>query len=241
MHIVERIKLSLVKYLTKCMHSIHWVSWFCRVAEALRIPKIIDAIHGQRLLNMTCRFIWRILTKVDTLSEAEIKAAKEVFGPNAIRYDAVLVAEGRLLSLLFRINGNTAFTTLHSINLPKSGHHSRNYLDNGVKKPRLYLMVHELTHVYQFERIGSKYMFQSLRAQRESENEKKYRRYNYGGHPGLKEYKNNEWRFRFFNREQQAKIAQDYYTEVIAKELGIENDVHRAYQPFVDELRNGEL
>ena len=214
----------------------HWIYWICRVVEAIRIPKLFDLLRGHILFG----FFWHILTRVSPLNDAEIKAASEVFGSTAIRYDSANVAEGGLLSLIFRINGNIAFTTFHTINLPKSGIHSRKYLGNAVEKPRLDLIVHELTHVYQFERVGSIYICQALRAQREK-NRKKYFGYNFGGYEGLKEYREKGWHLRQYNREQQAMIAQKYYSEVVAKEPLVENDVREAYKPFIKELRNGKL
>jgi len=47
--------------------------------------------------------------------------------------------------------------------------------------------------------------------------------------------------FRDYNREQQGKIAQDYYSEVVAKGLSAEDPIRQAYEPFIAELRNGEL
>ena len=214
----------------------HWICWICGVVEVTRIPKLFDILQGHILFG----FFWHILTKVSPLNDAEIEAACEVFGSTAIRYDSANVAEGGLLSLIFRINGNIAFTTFHTINLPKLGIHSRKYLENTVEKPRLDLIVHELTHVYQFERVGSIYICQALRAQREK-NRKKYFGYNFGGYEGLKEYREKGWHLSQYNREQQGKIAQDYCSEVVAKGLLAEDPIRQAYEPFIDELRNGEL
>lgn len=213
----------------------HWVCWTCRVVEFLRIPKLVDFLHRQTLINTVCKTIWRISTKVEPMSEAETEAAVKVFGPRAIQYDAVRVAEGRLLRLAFWINKDTAFTTLHSINLPKSGGHSRTYLEDGIKKTRLHLMIHELTHVYQFERVGSVYMCQALRAQRSKEG------YNFGGWPGLKEDAEEEKHYCDYNREQQASIAENFYRDVVAKEPDVEDKISKAYGPFIEELRKGEF
>ena len=206
---------------------------------AKRIFKFIDGI------SMPLEKIWHILTSVSPLTPEEIKEAKRVFKEKGIRYDAVRVAQGRLLTFVFRINNNTAFTTGHSINIPKSGSHSR-YIDGDIKKPRLDLMIHELTHVYQFESIGSIYMYQAIRAQRSKEG------YTYGE-------KNKEWeqlkkdrddnkmKFENYNREQQAQITQDYYKYIYILEEdelpegASKSSVKKAYEPFIDELRNGKL
>ncbi|MCK5603116.1 hypothetical protein KAR91_14630 [Candidatus Pacearchaeota archaeon] len=231
----------------KVWHSVHWITWMCQIIEFLRIPKFIDFLHRQKLINAICKTIWRVIAKVEPLSDAEKGAAVAVFGPKAIQYDAVRVAQGRLLTFFFWINKNVAFTTLHSINLPQKGDHRR-YLEDDMNKPNLNLIIHELTHVYQFERVGSVYMFQALRAQRETEaSGKRYIKYNYGDEAsdkqwkGLKEYRREGWKYKFYNREQQAQIVQDYYYLVIENELGSKDDAQDAYKPFIEELSNGEL
>ena len=185
------------------------------------IFRVFDALHGPRLFET----IWHIITRVNVLSETEINAASSVLGTSAIRYGAVRVAEGGFLELIFKLNRRRAFTTFYTINLPKSGGHSRSHLD---------IVVHELTHVYQFELVGVIYIWQALRAQRGTG-------YNYGGWRQLEEDWSNGKHFPDYNREQQGQIAQDYYCEVVAKGLSAEDPVRRAYEPFIDELRNGEL
>ena len=118
------------------------MAWICRAFDWLRGPRVFE-------------IVWHVLAKVSPLSEPEIRVASSVMGPNAIQYRAVRVAEGRLLRLIFRFNRLRAFTTFHTINLPRSGGHSRWHLD---------IVVHELVHVYQFEHVGSLYIWEALRA-----------------------------------------------------------------------------
>ena len=101
--------------------------------------------------------MWHLLTGVSWLTQDETDAAGQVLGPGAIRYAAVRVAEGRVLRLIFKVNGGRAFTLFHTINLPASGHHSRGNLN---------LLVHEMVHGYQFEQVGNVYIWQALRAQK---------------------------------------------------------------------------
>jgi hypothetical protein len=185
------------------------------------IFRIFDFIRGPRLFEV----IWHLLTRVSNLSETEINAASMVLGPGAIRYSAVRVSEGRLLRLIFWLNKKRAFTTFHTINLPASGSHSRGHLD---------IIVHELTHVYQFELIGSVYIWQAIRAQRTNG-------YSYGGWQQLEKDWISGKHFRDYNREQQGQIAQDYYGKVIEKGLLDENPVRLAYEPFITELMNGKI
>lgn len=185
------------------------------------IFRIFDLFRGPRLFEV----IWHILTKVSVLIETEIEAASLVLGTSAIHYGLVRVAEGRLLRVIFRFNKSRAFTTFHTINLPTSGGHSRSNLD---------IVVHELIHVSQFEHVGSIYIWQSLRAQRKTG-------YRYGGWQQLKEDRRKGKHFRDYNREQQGKIGQDYYSKVVAKGLLPEDPIRQAYEPFIEELRNGVL
>ena len=188
---------------------------------AVWISRVFDALKGPRLSEI----IWHILTRVSRLTDAEIEAAASVLGRNAIRYGAVRVAEGRLLPLIFRFNKSRAFTLFHTINLPRSGRHSRSHLD---------IVVHELTHVYQFEIAGSIYIWQALRAQRTNG-------YAYGGWQALSKDRAKGNHFRDYNREQQGQIAQDYYNQVVKKGRPVADPIRQAYEPFINELRNGHL
>jgi hypothetical protein len=188
------------------------MAWICRVFDALRLPRLSE-------------IIWHLLTRVRALSGDELNAASLVLGASAIRYSAVRVADGRLLRLIFKFNKRRAFATFHTINIPGSGAYSSSLLP---------LVVHELTHVYQFELVGSIYIWQALRAQRSDG-------YNYGGWQQLEKDRSKGKHFRDYNREQQGKIAQDYYSMVVAGGLSAEKPIYRAYEPFINELRKGKL
>jgi hypothetical protein len=186
--------------------------WIFRIIDIFRIPRLFT-------------LFWRIVTRFSILNETEINAISSVLGTNTIQYGAVRIAEGGLLGLIFRLNKKRAFTTFHIVNLPKSSGHSRSHLD---------IVVHELTHVYQYEIVGSIYIWQALRAQRTNG-------YQYGGWQQLREDWIKEKHFRNYNREQQAQIAQDYYNEVVLKQLPAQNPIFQAYKPYINELRKGEL
>jgi hypothetical protein len=184
----------------------------CRFLDRIHIPFIIEKI-------------WHLLTSVSTLTPSELSVASCVFGANAIRYDKVRVAEGRILHIVFKFNGNRAFTLFHTINFGKESGDSRAELD---------IFVHELVHVSQFEKIGSLYIPRSLQAQMNEG-------YGYGGWTQLAQDWHDGKHFRDFNREQQGQIVQDYYNLVISADLPLDDPVNLAYQPFIDELRRGEL
>lgn len=186
-----------------------------------RAFKVLDTLRLPRLLEI----VWHLLTRVSALAEPELKAAVSVLGAECISYISVRVAQGGILAVIFRLNGGRAFTTFHTINIPWSGDHARQHLD---------IIVHELTHVCQFEVVGSVYIWQALRAQRTIG-------YSYGGWQQLKQDRDNGKHYRDYNREQQGQMAQDYYNDVIVKCLSAEDPVRQAYEPFIDELRNRKL
>ncbi len=185
------------------------------------IANVVDIFQGPRVFQ----FFWHFLVGVSRLTESEIKAASLVLGENSIKYRSVRVAEGRLLTQIFKRNGGRAFTTFHTVNLPLSGHHSREHLE---------LLIHELVHVYQFELIGTDYIFQALRAQKEGG-------YFYDSWPGLNKWRADGKHFKDYNREQQGQIAQDYQKDVIEAGLLEANEVRAAYEPFIAELKLGQL
>ncbi len=164
-------------------------------------------------------FVWRLLTRTSALTGAEIAAASAVLGPNAVRYQDIRVAQGGVLRWVFRRNGNRAFATFHTINLPELGPHARRNTD---------IVVHEIVHVYQYERAGSRYVAEALLGQREEG-------YDYGGPDGLQVAVRQGKQLRNFNREQQAQIVQDYYAR-----LNTRADVS-AYEPFIRQMRDGKV
>ena len=164
-------------------------------------------------------FVWRLVTRTSPLTGPEIAAASSVLGPNAVRYQDIRVAQGGVLRWIFARNQQRGFATFHTINLPETGPHRRR---------NTAVVVHEIVHVYQYERAGSRYFAEALLGQHEEG-------YDYGGVEGLRVALNQGKRLRHFNREQQAQIAQDYY--VATRTHG---EV-AAYEPFIRQLQEGAL
>lgn len=81
-------------------------------------------------------------------------------------------------------------------------------------------LIHELTHIAQMEHAGSQYLVEAFYAQATE---------GYEYTPGEKLH------MRDYNREQQASIVADYY---IKHASGIST---AAYEPYIAELRAGEL
>jgi hypothetical protein len=186
------------------------LAWLLRV-----LARPFDLLRGPAVVES----LIRALSRTSPLTEEEVNAGRDVLGPEAVDWNRVAVAQGGILRLAFRVNGNRAFTTFHTINLPETGHHTR---------ARLEIVVHELVHVLQFERVGSRYAGEALGAQEGSG-------YEYGGPDGLARARAEGLTLAGFNREQQGQIAQDYF-----RTLQDGGDLS-AYEPFIADLRSGAL
>ncbi len=184
--------------------------WFSPAFDKLRGPVIFE-------------FLWQRLNKAHSLSQEQIDSASSVLGSAPIGYQKVRVSQGGRLKLIFRRNSQRAFTTFHTLNLPE--------------ETPLAIVVHELTHVCQFEQVGTKYMWQALKAQLEQG----ATAYHYGGPDGLVADQGTNKRFRDYNREQQAQIAQDYFEFVVQGKEQLTPAQATAYDFFINQLRAREL
>ncbi len=174
---------------------------------------VFDLFAGPEI----CQIFLRLTTDTRPLTEEEIAAASEVLGPKAIRYGDVRIAQRGILTTIFGLNKGRAFATWYTINMPVG------------KDNNQALLVHELTHTYQFERVGSIYIGQGLWVQTKLGR----KAYEYGGPAGLRASWAAGKRYKDYNREQQGQIAQDYCTLVISDRKTA------AYEPFIAELRQG--
>lgn len=199
----------------------HFTAWLrARVRQgAIRSVQIVLEALDVLGLPEVFGFFWRLVTRVSPLTGAEIAASAAVLGATALRYHDVRVAQGGVLDLIFRRNGQRAFVTFHTVNLPRQGEHRRERLD---------ILLHELVHVFQYERAGSRYLAEALVAQHAEG-------YDYGGPAGLLAARDHGKRLRDFNREQQAQIAQDYYLCLCRG-----RDT-AAFEPYIASLRAGQI
>jgi hypothetical protein len=188
-------------------------------AGLLRAVQIVFEVFDIFGIPELFAFLLRAATRATPLRGEEITAAASVLGPAAVRYQDVRVAESGVLRWVFKRNGGRAFAVFHTVNLPVSGPHAREHLD---------IVLHELVHVYQYERTGSRYVAESLLAQREEG-------YGYGGSEGLIRARAQGRRLADYNREQQAQIVQDYY---LLRRAG---HATSAFEPFIAELRQGRI
>jgi hypothetical protein len=176
---------------------------------------LFDLVGGPEIVQ----FFWRLASETRPLTGAELQSAAAVLGPKAIRYGDIRIARDGLLRLVFSMNGNRAFATWHTINLPEDRAGDRA------------LLIHELTHTRQYERVGSVYIGQGLWVQSRLGR----RAYEYGGPGGLQADRAAGKRYCDYNREQQGQIAQDYCA------LAQAGQDTSAYEPFIVELREGLL
>jgi hypothetical protein len=187
------------------------IDWLHRL-----VTQLFDLVGGPEL----GQFLFHLFTNTSPLTAEEIAMMSDIGGPSAIRYKEVRVAQGGLLDIIFKLNGNLAFATWRTINIPRTGRHTRkNHA----------LIAHELTHVYQYEQIGSRYLgeaiYMLIKTRRDC--------YDYGGQEGLKLACVSGTHYSDYNREQQAMIVQDYCAlDHAGKDVS-------AYRPFIEELRKG--
>lgn len=188
----------------------HWCHRF--------INEWFDFVGGPELGE----FFFHIITNTTPLTGDEIGKAAAVLGSDGMRYGDIRIAQGGILEWIFKLNGNLAFATWHTVNLPLTGRHTRENWP---------LVMHEVTHVYQYEHVGTRYLgeaiYMLIKTKRDC--------YNYGFIEGLVTAVVNGKTYRDHNREQQAMIVQDYCT------LTERGDETSAYEPFLTQLRTGDL
>ncbi|MDW8850064.1 DUF4157 domain-containing protein [Flavobacterium sp. MMLR14_040] len=174
---------------------------------------IIDLLGIFEILQL----LWGLIFRMRKLTDVEINASLQVHPAGMIPYDLVYVDEGSLVAFIsgyFSGGGYRAVTTAHII-------HAAPGEDTAT-------MVHELSHVAQYEHAGSVYMAQAIHAQAFGEG------YNYTNTDGTFKHQH----FNEFNREQQASICEDYYK---ALNGGGGRASAGALQPFVNEMRAGKF
>ncbi len=76
---------------------------------------------------------------------------------------------------------------------------------NSIEQLSKAILIHELVHIWQYQRYGSVYIYRALKAQNTKAG------YDYGGYAGLLDKLQSEDGLLSFNFEQQASIVEDYY------------------------------
>jgi hypothetical protein len=191
----------------------------------LFLVQLFDLVGGPEI----CQFVMHLGMKTTPLTDEVRTAVQPIFGARNLRYQDVRIAEGGILNLIFRYNGGLAFATWYTVHLPnvKKGESEL----AGYGRNNLPLLIHELTHVFQYHHVGSRYLGEALyyliTTQRNC--------YQYGGAIGLRAYWQEGKTFSQFNREQQAQIIQDYFSYSQASQ-----DIS-AYLPYLAQLQQRSL
>ena len=158
-----------------------FVFWVGTVAvDVLEIAGIGEAAET---LNEFVKFNTR------ALNSHELTVAYSVFG-GSIDLSMVRLDERAVIGPAFT---KRAFTSFHTI--------------NAWGKLKDHTLVHELTHVWQYEKSGAIYMAQAVHAQIS----RGQGAYDYGGPAGLQAARTKGQGLTGFNREEQAQIVEDFY------------------------------
>lgn len=191
----------------------------------LCLVQLFDLVGGPEI----CQFVMHLGMHTTPLTAAEMTAVQPIFGSHNLRYQDVRIAQGGILHLIFRYNGGLAFATWYTIHLPvKREGEERTAVSTRQNLP---LLVHELTHVFQYHHVGSRYLGEAIYYLITTNRNC----YQYGGPANLRACYQQGKHFRHFNREQQAQIIQDYFTH------HCQSQDTAAYEPFLVQLRQQEL
>ncbi len=180
---------------------------------------VLDLIDFSEALQI----IWGLIFRMRKLTQTEIDASLKVHPSGMIPYHLIRVDENSIISKI----GGAYVTTFHVIHTPKGS-------------AKLDVMVHEMTHIAQYEHIGSVYIPEAIHAQV---------KYGAGGGRGSKsaydyeragsliDQRSNGKKFKDLNRESQAELVQDYYLCLTDTPPNPCLDL----KPFINDMQNGEF
>lgn len=176
-----------------------------------------------------------------SLSASELNEARLVFG-GALDYSRVRISEGGYFPNFIADIGaalqgkkrtwDNAVTLGDVSYFPIAIRTTAPDVQSGYLRDMAWL-IHELTHQWQFQQVGWRYLYEALSVQVRFG----LGGYDYTGKHGrpleaLRAERTAGRRFVHFNREQQGDITRDYYVRLKGEE-----DVS-AWEPFMDDLRN---
>ena len=183
--------------------AIWWYSLFIYSVECFGIGELYETL--QDIVKFNTR----------PLSNREIEWAKVVYGDN-INYHRVRIDEWALAGPKQQRFCYVSF-----------------YLINSWGKMQDSTFIHEMMHIWQYEKMGARYMLQALRAQYSEEG------YNYGGIERLRLYLAEGKNLLDFNPEQQADIVTDYFLLINGRApqwgCATSEDIH-IYEKFIENL-----
>lgn len=193
---------------TGIMKGLPWVGRF--------VSKLLDLGGFGEIMDLVFNIV-KFNTR--TLTSTELQEAKKVFG-NSISYWQVRIDEASLIAKIgayFNGGPGMGVTLFHTINFDRK-------VNTSPGSPDMEWLIHELTHVSQYEHVGSQYIGEAIHAQNTAG-------YDYGNEAGLIG-KN----FKDFNREQQGDIIADYYYR-----LSTNAPYSADYERMVSQARKGKF
>ncbi|MCB9195882.1 MAG: hypothetical protein H6598_06635 [Flavobacteriales bacterium] len=176
--------------------------------------KILDLFGVFTLIDL----VRSIVLKTRSLQEVELVEIEKIFA-HSLDYKKIRIREGSFLAKLgARSVGkkHLAFVLFRTVNFSRK-------IDQKNADDMAWL-IHELTHVIQFEYIGIQYIVEALRAQNNEG-------YDYQGEQGLRSIRS----ICELNLEQQADVARDFYKRIIS---GMNVDL---YKPFIEDMKKGKV
>ena len=153
--------------------------------------------------------------KVRLLNEEEKKYVSKYFR-NKVNVSNVRICPNMPSSFMKRTMAFVTFNTIH--------------FNERISVP---VFIHEMVHIWQYQKFGSVYIYRSLQAQNSKEG------YDYGGLESLYNKMLSNYTFTAFNFEQQGEIFEDYCR--LKEGDSIENPLAFAsYEYFIGQVRDVE-
>lgn len=162
---------------------------------------IIDIVALPEIYHFIFRTIKR---NIRSLNPDEILLGQSVFGHN-IQYHLVSIDDKAILGTKKIAEAYVSFNMI-------------NYRTKLKKE----IFIHEMVHIWQFQRFGSIYLARAIKAQRSKEG------YDYGGVANLYQVMLKGGKLSDFNFEQQADIIEDYYRMIsdLSKSGPMQNQIY---------------
>lgn len=171
------------------------------MADLIFLPEIYQSI---RIL---------VSTSIHKLSEEDRYQAQTYFGQSIDLHQVMIYPT---MSKWIRKRAH-AYVTFNTINYYRH-----------ISTP---ILMHELVHIWQYQRFGSMYIFRALSAQRSKDG------YDYGGVEALYLDMMNQKQFWDFNFEQQGSIVEDYARVLLAPQLQVSPMAIATYEYFISQIK----
>jgi hypothetical protein len=196
------------------------------------VAKLADLVGFGEIADLVFQ-VFKFNTR--PLTPGEVFQAHQVFG-DTIDYGQVRVDEFSFIAMFgewYRGTNGMGVVLFHTINFnrPISAVSS---VDDAA------WLMHELTHVWQYEHVGSQYLGEAIHAQETIPNA-----YVYAESGSWKDDRNRTWleahrqgggTFADFNREAQGDLVRHYWYRLAEASDAYD---HAAWQPYIDDLRGG--